>query len=787
MPAPVGSDLERFAATKPNRKALGLFRYNMWLYLWNNNPKYDGKSKKVVRLEGQVADLKKRFEATPESDTKTYNYLKRRYRKREKKLARVYQRREQNRRTVWERPAILDSLAIVNSLGSMKRYLVNKGYFHADVGYEVDIHRQKAKITYIVLPGDRFYVRTISLNVPDEHLLKLTHRTLRNSSLREKRGYDGDQLSTIRDSLTTVFRNNGYYNFNKNYIYYEVDTALKGDSVKISLGISNPVGQKRHPIYRISEVYVLPNFKPGQANDTFSSRKEIDGIIFLQNEEKIKPKVLVNNIFFRPGRLYRYRQYQNTMARLSNLQQFRFTDITFEEDSVKGVVNDTNYLKTFVRLDNLQKQEIGYDLEVNTMDNSQSQVVYTGDRSLGSAVTLIYRNRNVARSAVQFETRLRGAIELPFAIFSDTTDVVKPNYLLGFTNSLIFPKLLFFDRELQNKAFGTQLRNQYSTAINLNFIYENNSDFLRFTSNTNLTYQIQARKLRYFIIPVEFSLVNTTYRTEEFKQTILDFNDPVLLNLFEPHIITDGKFQVLYNQQPLQLVTDPMPFLKFTFEVGGNSMRLLDKLIEAEKNKTEREPRIFGVQYFQYVKAEWDARYYFPTTPNTNLAVRGLLGLGYPYGGNRILPFERRFFIGGANSVRAWRLRSLGPGSYKPENRAAFDRSGDMKIEGSVEYRFPLVSIFKGAFFVDAGNVWTYNVDQNRPGADFKFDRFYKEFAVGGGFGLRLDLSIFVFRLDLGVPLRDPSLPNGERLVWQQGKYKPLQNSNLQLGVGYPF
>ncbi|MDZ4838853.1 MAG: BamA/TamA family outer membrane protein [Bacteroidota bacterium] len=789
-PLALESEIASLSQTKPNSKTIFLFRYNMWLYIWNNNPDYNGRSKAIIRKENQTADLKSRFNATPESDTRTYNYLNKRYTKSKRRLDKAKERRAENSRTVWEKPAILDTAKIISSIDNMKRLLFNRGYFVAQMSYETTLKRRKAKIIYKVVPYNQYYIKTISFKIPDKRILNLVNSMSLKSRFHTKKPYDGNVMSEFRDSITNVLRDNGYFNFNKDYIYFEVDSTLNGDSVKVSLGINNP-GISNHKINVISKTYIEPGFRIGKEYErTLTKDTIIEGMVFMVNNDvsKIRPIILANNIFLRPGQMYRYFLYQNTLNRLANLQQFRYIDVTFNVDSTLNNQGDTEHLVCRIKLSSMTKQEVGADLELNSKDNSQDQLVYAGDRSLGLATNLTYKNRNIAHNALQFDSRIRLAAEVPIRIFRDSGDArITPNYLIGFTNSLTIPKVLLFRSFFTQNAFRHPDKKPVITLINLNFIYENNNDFIRTTVNTNLTYQVSNKNKRFFIVPVDVSLNNTEYKNEAFRQQILNYGDLLLINLFQPNLIIGSRIQYLINEQPLTLVRQNTYFTKFLFEIGGNSLRLFDNIVESSKNSTEVEPSIFNIQYFQYLKAEADARYYFATSATTNLAIRGLVGFGLPYGKSSILPFQKRFFIGGANSVRAYRLRKLGPGSYSPGNSINFDQSGDMKIEFSTEFRFPIISLLKGAFFIDGGNIWTYRNDNKRPGSNFEFNRFYKEFALGTGFGARFDLSIFVFRLDLGINLRNPSNPEGKRFVWNEEGYKFFRESNLQIGVGYPF
>ena len=491
--------------------------------------------------------------------------------------------------------------------------------------------------------------------------------------------------------------------------------------------------------------------------------------------------------------MYRADDYQSTIYRLSQLGTYKFIDIQYVADTISH--KDTGILNVTIKLTPYTKQAITPGIEFNTVEESQAQIATT--RSLGSNVSIGYLDKNLGGGAMTLQVKPYGSIELPFSVIQHLNALDMPTYQYGITASLMVPRLFVPWHLSENE------RKQISqTSINVGYIAENNVQFKRNTFSTNMTWQEKFTKNQTLsITPVEISLVKTSYLSKTFKSSIDDTHNPLLINLFDQHLVTDLRIVYLFNQQPLTNVKSPYYYIRLSGETGGNAPALIDALTSNQPRASGASTnRIFGINYYQYSKFEADGQYYLPVLRNNNLAMRLIAGIGtpqsiagifFPNTRSTELPFERQFYVGGANSIRAWRLRTLGPGSYlDPSPTTYYDKSGDIKLEGNIELRFPIYSYLKGAIFVDAGNVWLYNDDQYRPGSGFYFNTFYKQIAVGSGIGLRMDFSYFVVRVDFAVPLRDPARPTGyewevDKLFHESG-WIP-QNMQINLGIGYPF
>jgi outer membrane protein assembly factor BamA len=732
-PKTYSEDVYSLLKTKPNKKFLGV-RLNMWFYLF----------------------AKKRNILT----------------KKEEKL----------KKDLWEEPSLVDTSNIEVSASQINAFLFNKGFFDNKVSYKVrknriPIRHRIRNVVFKVDPGSRYYIHKLSYNITDKNLSRIFQEHKEDALISEGVAYDGDKLSLERERVTALFRNNGYLNFSREYIYFDVDTSLSGDQVNIGFGILNPTGTN-HKIFKVGSIFVQPEYLIGD-----SSKKDTiiyGGINYISSKLVVKPSILSDFIFYEPGKIFEARDYQNTINRLSQIGIFKFIDIQYIADSLS--YNDSGRVNIYIKLSPELKQAYQYSIGLNTREENQLSLPNSNNRTLGTALSFEYQHKNIARSALQLSIGPRLSYEIPINRIGTGKKIVdSPTVEYGATASLSFPELLF-----PFKVNDLFLRLSTATSLNLNYLNEHNKNYRRTTFNMNLSYQIRALKVFHYVTPVELNIINANIISTALRNYVTLSGNPLILNFFEPHIISDMRYTFLVNQQPFGMVDKKYLHFRNSIESGGNILTGIDLLTNKLPDIKRGTGRIFNVQYYQYIREEADLRFYMPVWHYSNLAIRGILGLGVPYFNSTILPYERRFLIGGNNSVRAWPLGLLGPGTYSGRS---FDHSGDFKIETNAELRFPIYGIFKGALFMDAGNVWTYQQDTTRPGSQFKADSFYKQFALGAGLGLRFDFNFFIIRVDLAVPVRDPSLPAGQRYVigsiWRNRNV--INSINWNLGVGYPF
>ena len=303
-------------------------------------------------------------------------------------------------------------------------------------------------------------------------------------------------------------------------------------------------------------------------------------------------------------------------------------------------------------------------------------------------------------------------------------------------------------------------------------------------ANATFGYSWAAHNYKTHIVnPVQLNLVNMIKIDTGF-QRMIDASS-YLANSYKDVLILGGNYSFIFNNQKIQKSRDYL-FLRINAEAAGNMLSLASNIAGAEKK--EGYLNFFGQPFAQYIRTDMDIRYNIILNDASSIVYRGFAGIGIPYGNSKAIPFEKQYFGGGANGIRAWQVRSLGPGSYDvPKETVFINQTADIKLEANAEYRFKLFWILEGALFVDAGNIWTFNEDASRPGARFRFNKFFKDIAVGTGTGFRFDFSFVTARLDIGLKLRDPSISNGSRWILMSRRYDFRNDLTFVLGIGYPF
>jgi outer membrane protein assembly factor BamA len=468
------------------------------------------------------------------------------------------------------------------------------------------------------------------------------------------------------------------------------------------------------------------------------------------------------------GDLFSNSNVESAFTGFNRLRQFRFVDIQF---TPVPLVSDSNLLNCYVRLAPLNKQSTSFDIEgTNTSGN------------FGVAGNLTYLHRNLFRGAEVFQISLLGGIERMQLTKGD-----EPNYFntteFGVESSVIMlgPGNWFneFERFLPK------------TVITLGFNYQRRPEYTRTINNIKFGYDWKsAEDIRHIWNILDYNKVNVFDYDPQFIEGIQDL---YIKSSFTDHLIFAMNYSWIYNNQRLSTVKD-YSYIKFNVEASGNLLWAISEITNREKyqqtdtlgNITAEYYQLFNTRFAQYIKSDIEYSKSFEIDKYNSFVSRAFFGIGIPYGNFDVLPFEKKYFTGGANGIRAWPVRSLGPGTYKAAPDEYPNQTADIKLEANMEYRFKLIAFIEGALFFDVGNIWAINEKDNRPGAQFYFNEFYKQIAVGTGAGLRFDMSYFILRLDLGMKMRDPSEPYHRG--WIIGA-RPLNQSdfNLTFAIGYPF
>lgn len=673
-----------------------------------------------------------------------------------------------------EKPIYLDTNQTRESISRLEIYLINNGYLDAKVNVKTKIqHKKQVKLKYITDLKDPYFISDVKYVINDSNIKKLIERDVSKPLIITGKKYDSDDLLNESVRITSILNNNGYYKFSKNFIYFEVDTATfrKQHKVPVVLYIQNFSDTSLHKVYVIRNIFLEPDYKLTDKLQKDTVR--LKEFLYITQSDLLKPNTFFRHIRFSEGDHYSFENVKQTINQLSDIQYFKYIDISFAEK--ENVKSDTAYIDCNIKLTPMKKLETSIEAEVNT--TAEKKVISeTSDRYYGMAANITLRNRNIFKKAIQLSFSLSGAFDIQSE--SITKQILFGNYQVGANTALYFPTA-FIPRSI----FNSKRYQSSKTAVNLSYFYEYNSDFTRTTTNLAYIYQLNKRFIRHFITPLELSLVKTNLQPN-FRARLITYNDPLLNNVFETHLLTILKYSASYNDKGKHDRHNWSVF--FGVETAGNSSWLYNKL--TSNSQSDQHYTFAGLNFFQYVKGDIDVSYHFNITETNSMASRIGMGIGVPYGNSELLPFEKRYYIGGANSIRAWPVRELGPGSYKDTSELHYEQSGEMRLEGNIEYRFNIYSLLKGAIFLDAGNIWNLQADSQRAGGEFKFDKFISDLALGTGLGLRFDFTYFIFRLDFGIPLHDPSQEKNKWLTEKIFEDKwLLNNTHINIGIGYPF
>lgn len=713
---------------------------------------------------------------------------------------------------IGEPPVIRDTAKTARSLHQVTEYLHNKGYFDGTVRDTVFYpplqkwRKKKVIQGFIVTPGQPYTINTIEWRIEDPGVAY----DLQNDTAREfcliKHGdvYDLDNFEKEQERLTRSLRNNGYYKFSKDFISFKADSSLATHQVNIRIFIKRPEYQvtdstwveTNHQRYEIRNIYVKSLIDLSQLRDEKDlSRYDTTyyhDIAFLRNMDsknglpieellRFKPEVLSSRIAFERGHLYRQVDYEATYRQLTSLRVFR--QVVIDPKEVEG-----DKLDIMVKLIPVSKQSFTTQVEGTTNSGT----------SLGIGGSYSYENTNVARGAEILKFGVKGGTEVQQTLNGTQTGSGGFNTIqAGLDASLNIPREFFPFNYLvsKNKPIDQRITEDRRTIFLSSFNYQHRIDYDRSLVNLSYGYTFRIRKLattqqaerdygRIALFPVELNVVKVLPR-----QGLLDLlqnPDPLLHYRFTDHLIRDFRITYVLNTQDAKVrKRRSVFFLKVDAESSGLLLRPLFDAFNAPKND-DGSYEIAGIPFSHYLRFFVDGRWNQPIGNHQNVVMRAAIGVGFPLVNFPTLPLEKSFYAGGANGIRAWEARTLGPGSYIIPSDQKYAQFGDVQLEYNLEYRFKLTKSLNGAVFFDGGNIWLLEEDPSRPGADFSFKdfRFLQDLAAGPGIGLRYDLSFFIVRLDWGFKLRDPSYPYGER--WYVPGQRKL-GSNLNFGIGYPF
>lgn len=642
--------------------------------------------------------------------------------------------------------------------------LFNTGFLDSYGQYEIK-QKKKGKLTYVeytVYLSEPYTIQSVTFPTGTDSLSKAIARMQKRSRVKVGDRYSLDVLREERERIDNFLKRRGYYYFRPDYLLFAMDTGYGGKKVQLSLTVKKDMPEKAALVYTLTEVNVFPDYKPGK-DSSDAEVFVIDSINYYKETRYIRPKPIVQSIFLKPGHIYNKRMHQVTLSRLNGLGVFKFINVTFSD---KDTVSDGR-LKVDVYLTPLPRKSLAFEVQMATKSNN----------FIGPGASFSIRNRNAFKGAELIVYSLRGSFETQYsgAYKGQFTYEINPRIELN------VPRLIPFKFNRKNPFVP-------KTKFGLEYAYLSRVGYFDMnTFKVDIGYKWKER----LEIDHNLTLLNVNYyniynRTSQFDELIN--SNTLLRRRFEEQFLLGIAYSFFYNEQLRARPKRNMIYFNSNIEFAGNTLALFSGLITKRKVNSNDPSEVLGVRFAQFARFDFDIREYYRTSENTMLAARFIAGWGIPYGNSSTLPYAKQFFAGGAYSLRGFQANSVGPGSYAPpdsvRNVFYLQQGGEIKLELDVEFRFPIFKFLKGAFFVDAGNTWLNKANKDAPNGEFKWDRLIKEVALSTGAGIRLDLNFFVLRLDVGIPLRKPSLPENDRWII---KNLGFRDAVFNLAFGYPF
>ncbi len=666
---------------------------------------------------------------------------------------------------IGEEPVYFSAVNIPNTEDLILNRLENRGFFYSSIASKANQGDQFASVDYAAKVSTPYTLLEYQIELDSIPIYQQIRTLTKDTDLDSASRFDLNSLKVERDRIDEALKELGYYNFNSEYLIFEADTNVSDSLRKFNLylRLKRDVSAKSVVPYEITRINVFPNYSVNESAAKLDT-VIIEGKNFIQGNLVFKPELLNDYILIEKGQNYSPNLSSLSTNRLSSIGNYKFVNLRYDE------------LETG---DSIGRLEANFFLSPMTRRSLRAELlgVSKSNNFAGPALNLTFRNRNIFKGGETFNLSTRVGYE--FQIGGRDRSNLK-SFEYGVKGELIFPRVIFFVPIREKLSYSVP-----KTKMSLGFEYLSRGGLYRLnTFSANYGYFWNANRWVYHELnPISINLVNQTQTSPEFEE-ILDQN-PFLRRSFEQNFIVGINYLFNFNK----LIDDTRRhgvFVGTGLDVAGNLINGLSNLTNSESGK------FLGLEYAQYAKVDLDLRYYFRPAEEHTIATRLWAGVGMPLGNSLSLPYIKQFFSGGPNSVRAFRIRSIGPGTYRPDETSTssfFDQSGDIRLEGNVEYRFPIFSFLKGALFMDAGNIWLWNENEALPGGKFSKD-WTKELAVGTGVGLRVDVQFFVIRFDLATPLRYPYLPEGERWgnTWDIGsKTWRRDNLNFNFAIGYPF
>ena len=683
-------------------------------------------------------------------------------------------------RRVGSAPVIYDPSLTTASVKQLTTALANKGYMNSTVTVDTvgNIDKKRMKVTYNVTFGQPHYVSSISYNIPNDTLRELILADSAQFLVKQNSVFDRNLLDEERQGISERLRSKGYFAFNKEYITFTADTAAGEKNVNLTMNLMRPYLSESMPYYTshrpfyVRNVTFVTSYNPATMhNSTDFDEKDLvwhnDYRIFYGDDRYLRASVLEESCFISPGKQYNSKDVDRTYEAFGRLGIVKFVNI---ELVPVGEIDGKIWLDAYVLLSRTKPQTASVSLEGT---NSE------GD--FGFGVGLGYQHRNVFKGSEILNAKFKASYE---SLSGDLSGFINDNYSeyqaeLG----IRYPK---FKAPFLKRSFKQKILAQ--TEFALNFNYQERPEYTRVIAGAGWRYLWSERtnKTRHTFNLMDLNYVNLPKSKSSFIENI---SNPLLRYSYEDHLIMRMGYSYYHSNKKeanmmRKLYQPDVYTIRVATETAGNLLYGISNLIGQDKE--DGTYKVVGINYSQYFKVDADYSFTHSFNPKSSLAFHVGVGAAMPYGNSKVLPFEKRFYAGGANSVRGWGVRTLGPGSYFATNsvNSFIYQCGDIRLDLNLEYRAKLFWVLELGAFIDAGNIWTIREYEDQPGGVFKFNKFYEQIALSYGLGIRMDFTYFLLRLDVGMKAHNPA--SGQER-WPLLHPDWGRDSAFHFSVGYPF
>ena len=683
-------------------------------------------------------------------------------------------------RRVGSAPVIYDPSLTDASVKQLSTALANKGYMNSTVTVDTvgNLDKKRMKVTYNVTFGQPHYVSSISYNIPNDTLRELILADSAQFLVKQNSVFDRNLLDEERQGISERLRSKGYFAFNKEYITFTADTAAGEKNVNLTMNLMRPYLSESMPYYTshrpfyVRNVTFVTSYNPATMhNSTDFDEKDLvwhnDYRIFYGDDRYLRASVLEESCFITPGKQYNSKDVDRTYEAFGRLGIVKFVNI---ELVPVGEIDGKIWLDAYVLLSRTKPQTASVSLEGT---NSE------GD--FGFGVGLGYQHRNVFKGSEILNAKFKASYE---SLSGDLSGFINDNYSeyqaeLG----IRYPK---FKAPFLKRSFKQKILAQ--TEFGLNFNYQERPEYTRVIAGAGWRYLWSERtnKTRHTFNLMDLNYVNLPKSKGSFIENI---SNPLLRYSYEDHLIMRMGYSYYHSNKKeanmmRKLYQPDVYTIRVAAETAGNLLYGISNLIGQDKE--DGTYKVVGINYSQYFKVDADYSFTHSFNPKSSLAFHVGVGAAMPYGNSKVLPFEKRFYAGGANSVRGWGVRTLGPGSYFATNsvNSFIYQCGDIRLDLNLEYRAKLFWVLELGAFIDAGNIWTIREYEDQPGGVFKFNKFYEQIALSYGLGIRMDFTYFLLRLDVGMKAHNPA--SGQER-WPLLHPDWGRDSAFHFSVGYPF